>query len=558
VAQLAEVAHLSDLRHHLKLLESEGKLVRIKRQINKDTELMPFVRLQFRGLPEEGRKAFLFENVTDAKGRRYGIPVAVGIMAASRQIYALSMGCEIGRLREKWAAAMQNPLPTRRVDSGRVHEVVITGNDLLKDGDGIERIPVPISTPGYDIAPYSTATHWHTADPETGIRNVGNYRSQFKAKDRLGIFVHPTQHIRMHWEKYRKLGRPMPAALVMGGPPSVAHTAVAKLPYGMDELAVSGALDGEPLDVVRCKTVPIEVPANAEIVIEGEVDTEYLEPEAPFGEYTGYMGDRVLNPFLHVTAVTMRKDAIYHAIISQMPPSESSMIRQVANEGVYYKFLKHDCNIPSVLDVAFLESGGSWQYCVIQMKKTNPSQPWQVLNAAVALDPTLAKILVAVDEDIDPRDSDSVNWALSFRMQPHLDTRITMGKASMLDHSSAPPGTITHEGMAFPQPRGTSAILIDATRKWPYPPVALPRKQYMERALELWQAEGLPKLALKAPWYGYDLGYWDPEFAEEAELALRGDHYKTGAKLAGRRRRAAGGFDHPGSEGAFPVRGGTG
>ncbi len=537
MAHLTHVAHLRNLRHHITLLESAGKLVRIKRPINKDTELMPFVRLQFRGLPEEQRKAFLFENVTDVKGRRYGIPVVVGIMAGSRQIYALSMGCEIGQLREKWVNAMQTPLPPRRVETGPVHEVVVTGDDLLRDGDGIERIPVPLSTPGYDNAPYSTATHWHTVDPETGIRNVGNYRSQIKAKDRLGIFVHPTQHIRVHWEKYKKRGTPMPAALVMGGPPSVAHTACAKLPYGMDELAVAGALDGEPLEVVRCKTVPIEVPADAEIVVEGEMDTEYLEPEAPFGEFCGYMGDRVLNPFLRVTAVTMRKDAIYHAIISQMPPSESSKIRQIANEGVYYKFLKHDCNIPSVLDVAFLESGGSWEYCVIQMKKTNPSQPWQALNAAVAFDPTMVKIAIAVDEDIDPRDPDSVNWALSFRMQPHLDTRITMGKASMLDHSAAPPGTITHESLAFPPPRGTSAIMIDATRKWAYPPVALPRKQYMERALELWEAEGLPKLALKAPWYGYELGYWEAEFAGEAELALRGDYYKTGAKLAERRRK---------------------
>ena len=171
------------------------------------------------------------------------------------------------------------------------------------------------------------------------------------------------------------------------------------------------------------------------------------------------------------------------------------------------------------------------------MKKTHPSRPWQALNAVVAFDPTMVKIAIVVDEDIDPRDPDAVNWALSFRMQPHLDTRITMGKAAMLDHSAAPPGTITHESLAFPQPRGTSAIMIDATRKWAYPPIALPKKQYMERALELWEAEGLPELALKAPWHGYELGCWEAEFAEEAELALGGEHYKTGAKLAERRRK---------------------
>lgn len=531
------MALLKDLREHIRLLEENGKLVRIKRPINKDTELMPFVRLQFRGLPEEERKGFLFENVTDVKGRRYDMPVAVGIVAGSRAIYALGIGCKIEDLRERWAHALQNQLAPKLVPSGPVHDVVIMGDDLYRDGNGIERIPVPISTPGYDNAPYTTATHWITKDLDTGVRNVGNYRSQVKAKDRLGIYVSPTQHIYMHWDKARKRGVPLAAALVMGGPPSIAYTAAAKVPYGVDELAVSGALMGEPLEVVKCKTIDMEVPANAEIVIEGEMDTEFLEPEAPFGEYCGYMGDRVLNPFVKVKCITFRRDAIYHAIISQMPPSESSKIRQISFEGVLYKFLRYDCNIPTIKDVAFLESSGSWNYLVIQLDKTNLAQPWQALNAAVGFDPSIGKIIVAVDGDIDPRDADSVNWALSFRWMPHRDTRMTMGKGAALDHSATPLGSLTHEAATFPSIEGTSAILIDATRKWPYPPVSLPKREFMENALELWEAEGLPKLNLKMPWYGYDLGYWSQEFEEEAALALRGEHYKTGEKLAKSRKK---------------------
>ncbi|MBI2954027.1 MAG: UbiD family decarboxylase [Chloroflexi bacterium] len=531
------MASLKDMREHLKLLEEKGKLIRIKREINKDTELMPFVRLSLRGLPEEERPAFLFENVVDVKGRKYDMPVAVGIVAGSSEIYALGFGCEIGELRERWAFALRNQLAPKLVSSGPVQDVVITGDDLLQDGNGIERIPVPISTPGFDNAPYTTATHWMTRDPETGIRNVGNYRSMLKAKDRLGIFVHPTQHIAMHWDKTRKLGRPLEAALVMGGPPSIAYAAVTKIPFGVDELAVCGALMGEPMEVVKCKTIDIEVPAQAEIVIEGEMDTEYVEPEAPFGEFCGYVGDRVLNPFLKIKCITFRRDAIYHAITSQMPPSESSKIKQIGREGVFYKFLKYDCNIPGLLNVAFHECSGGNEFIVIQMKKRNPSQPWQALNAAAAFDPTLGKIFVVVDEDIDPRDLESVVWAMSFRMQPHRDTSITMGKAAMLDHSAAPPGTLTHEQLAFPTVQGTSALLIDATCKWPYPPVSLPKREFMERALELWEAEGLPKLKLRAPWYGYELGYWSAEFAEEAELALKGEYYQTGVKLAERRQR---------------------
>ncbi|MCL5957893.1 MAG: UbiD family decarboxylase, partial [Chloroflexi bacterium] len=491
------MTYLRDMRDHIRLLEDKGKLVRVKTQIDKDTELMPFVRLQFRGLPEDERKAFLFENVVDVKGRRYDMPVAVAIVAGSREIYALGAGCEIEDLRERWAQALSNQLTPRLVPTGPVHDVVIMGDELYRDGNGIEKIPVPISTPGFDNAPYTTATHWITKDLDTGIRNVGNYRSQVKAKDRLGIFVHPTQHIYMHWDKARRKGVPLEAALVMGGPPSVAYAAAAKVPYGIDELAVSGALMGEPVEVVKCKTIDMEVPAQAEIVIEGVMDTEFVEPEAPFGEYAGYMGDRILNPFLKIKCVTHRRDAIYHAIISQMPPSESSKIRQIAYEGVMYKFLRYDCNNPAVLDVAFHESSGSWQYVVIQTRKTNPSQPWQALNAAVALDPTIGKIIIAVDDDVDPRDADSVNWALSFRMMPHRDTRITMGKGSMLDHSAAPPGTLTHESQTFPTVEGTSAILIDATRKWDYPPISLPKQHFMERAIQLWEGEGLPKLKLK-------------------------------------------------------------
>ncbi len=529
------MAYLRDLREHIKLLEENGKLVRVRRQINKDTELMPFVRLQFRGLPEEERMAFLFENVTDVKGRKYEMPVAVGIVAGSRDIYALGIGCSIEKFGEKWTQAIQHQLTPRLVATGPVQDVVIVGDDLYKDGGGIEKIPVPISTPGFDNAPYTTATHWMTKDLDTGIRNVGNYRSQVKAKDRLGIFVHPTRHIYVHWEKARKRGLPLQAALVMGGPPSIAYAAVAKVPYGVDELAVSGALMGEPVEVVKCKTIDMEVPAHGEIVIEGEMDTEFLEPEAPFGEYCGYVGDRVLNPFLKIKCITHRRDAIYHAITSQMPPSESSKIRQITYEGVMYKFLRYDCNNPAVLDVALHESGGCWAYVVIRMKKANPSQPWQALNAAVAFDPGLGKIIIAVDEDIDPRDPESVNWALSFCMMPHRDMRVTMGKASMMDHSAAPPGTLTHESLTFPTVQGTSAMLVDATRKWPYPPVSLPKQKFMDRAIDLWEAEGLPKLKLRRPWYGYELGYWNPEFVEEAELALLGEHYRTGEKLAERR-----------------------
>jgi len=138
-----------------------------------------------------------------------------------------------------------------------------------------------------------------------------------------------------------------------------------------------------------------------------------------------------------------------------------------------------------------------------------------------------------VDEDIDPWDSESVNWALSFRFQPHRDMEIVRGRVAGLDPSGAPSDS---RDARYPNPpQGGSAILIDATRKFPYPPVALPNKNYMEKAKALWEEIGLPKLTPRVPWWGYELGHWTDEEREEADLALRGDYYKTGEKLAAQR-----------------------
>ncbi len=523
------MAPYRDLHAYVAELERQNKLIRIRSKINKDTELMPMVRLQFRGLPEEERKAFLFENVTDSNGRRYEMPVLVGALAASRDIYCIGMQCEASRLLEKWMDAQRRPIPPRLVNEGTVHDVVLRGDDLLVEGNGLDRFPIPISTPGFDCAPYTTMSHWVTKDLETGQRNLGNYRGHLKARNRLGVYIYPTQDIAHHWRTCRQHSKPLQAALILGCPPHISYTAVAKLP-GLDELSVAGALAGEPVELVPCKTVDLEVPAWAEIVVEGEINTDYLEPEAPFGEFAGFIGERLLNPFFEVTCITHRKDAIYGAIISQFPPSESSKIRQMASEPLLYKRLKYDANIQSVTDVAFHESGGSWHYIVIQLSKPNPGEPMQALHKAIAFE-QVAKIFIAVDETVDLRDPDAVNWAMCYYMQPHRDTVTVRFRSGFLDHSGSPQG----ETDIFPLPAGNSSLLIDATRKWPYPPISLPRKDLMEHAMRLWDREGLPPLKLKAPWHGYDLGKWNNELEEEAEMAMKGEYFKTGEKLARQR-----------------------
>jgi 4-hydroxy-3-polyprenylbenzoate decarboxylase len=210
------------------------------------------------------------------------------------------------------------------------------------------------------------------------------------------------------------------------------------------------------------------------------------------------------------------------------------MVLDVPSEAVYNKFLKYDCNIPGVLDVAFPEPMSAGKYCVVQVKKTHPSQPWHLLHAAAGYGAAKPKVVVVVDEDIDPRDMGAVLWAISFSVQPHRDVKIITGRAGGLDPSAYPPGA-PREYRSYPPPDGCSVMLIDATRKWPYPPVGLPKKEYMERAMEIWKEEGLGELKLRSPWYGYSLGNWTKEDEENAELILRGEYKTIGEKLAKRR-----------------------
>lgn len=518
-----------DLREYIAVLEANNKLYRIKRNINKDTEAMPLVRCQFRGLPEAERKAFLFEKVVDGVGNRFGVPLLVASHAPSRDVYAMAMMCEPEEIQNRWVQAQMHPIEPVLVEDGVVQQEVHVGHKLLEHG-GLDEFPIPISTPGFDNAPYLTAANWVTKDPEIGIRNVGNYRGMVKSNNRLGIcLLSPSQHAAVHLAKYRSLGLPaMPAAVVIGASPNIGLAAASKVPYGVDEYAVAGAIAGEPVQLVKCKTVDIEVPAAAEIVLEGKISTTYLEREGPFGEFHGHMGMESMNPYFEIACITHRKNPICTAFLSQFPPSESSKLRQLSAEATYYKFLKHDCNIPGMLDVALHEESGVASMIIVRVKKTYSAQPWQVLNATAAYAPNRGKIIIVVDEDIDPRDLNSVFWAVSWRIQPHRDIQVIPGKSMGLDYSTVQPCQTRRLG----EPAPGSALLVDATRKWDYPPVSLPRKEFMEAALKIWEEEGLPKVSLRTPWYGYSLGLWTEENQEEADMALRGQHYQTGEKIA--------------------------
>ena len=520
-----------DIREYIEVLEANNKLVRIKRQINKDTELMPIVRWQFRGLTEPDRKAFLFENVTDAKGKSYDGAVLVACHAPSKEVYALAIMCQPEEIWHKWERALLHPIEPKIVGSGPVHEEIHIGDNLLEHG-GLGEFSIPISTPGFDNAPYFTAGNWVSKDPDTGIRNVGIYRAMVKGPTRTGCSGLFPKHLGMHYQKYKEKGLPsMPIAVAISPTPNLGLAAAIKYPYDVDEFAIAGGIAGEPMELVKCKTVDLEVPATAEIVLEGELSTEVMERDGPFGEYTGYMGVARPKFVFNATCITHRKKPIWNDFLSQFPPSESSLLVGLSLEAAYHKFLKYDLSLPNLVDVGFHNESGGRQFLVISLRKPTQSEAWKTLFGAAAYNPMQAKIIVVVDDDIDPRDADSVIWAITYRIQPDRDIRVIPGKLTSIDPSAAPPG----ERVGTRGRLTTSGLLVNATRKWDYPPVSLPKQEFMERAREIWEEEGLPPLNPKVPWFGYSLGYWTEEDEAEAELALKGEHYQTGDKLARQR-----------------------
>jgi len=518
-----------DLHEHVLALSRAGLLLVVDEPINKDTEMHPLVRWQYRGgIAEPERKAFLFTQPTDSKGRRFDIAVLVAGLAASREVYRIGFGKSLDQIGPSWVAAMARPIAPRLVSDAPCQEIVIAGDDLDRDGAGLDGLPVPISTPGFDNAPYLSAGHYITRDPDTGIQNVGNYRGQLKAPRRLGM--NPSVELRAgiyaHWEKCKGRGEPLPCAVVVGCPPAVSYASVQKMPEGLDELAVAGALAGGPINVVRARSVDLLVPAEAEIVIEGLISTESLEPEAPFGESHGYVNMQEYNAFMEVTAITRRRHPILTSFISQVTPSESSVIRRVAMEPIYLDHLRSVLGIASVTRVAMHEPLTSLYAVIgIQFARGAPAtEIWRALHGACALHRFAGKWIVAVDEDIAPDNADALLWAMSYRCQPQHDLKLVPHK----DPGHGPRGP--HDGGE------SAAVLVDATLKGSFAPVALPGREFMENAKAIWERLGLPPLTPQAPWHGYDLGHWPAELARQAEMAVRSEYFELGRNLANARR----------------------
>lgn len=472
-----------DLREYLEVLEKKGLLCHIQAEVDKDWEISAVCRSTFQRIPQDRRPALMFDRI-----KNHTIPLVIGVLGASRRIYATALETEIEGVLDKWESGVKRPLKAELVGKGPCQEVIHKGEDA-----DLEILPAPIWSVNQDPGPYHTSPFVISRDPETGIQNMGVYRVQVKGPQRAGLMINPPRNMNHHIRKNESQGQATEVAFVFGTDPVVGLAAVTPFPYGVDELEVAGGLRGEPVEVVRCLTVDLEVPATAEIVVEGRVPCKGREPEGPFGEYGGYMGTEGNHPFVEVTCITHRPDPIYQAFLSQMPPSESSCIKGLGREMVIFRHLKRNLGIP-VTGVHLPECGGSTGILLISIQKQNRFQPLKAMMGAWSLHDVFGKMTIVVDEDIDIRDPSQVEWALSFRMQPAEDVHIVKGTDPLTLDPSQP---LLLGEKVNPTDQVSSKVGIDATRKHPYPALAVPPKEHLEKVNARWESYGIREVIQK-------------------------------------------------------------
>jgi len=276
---------------------------------------------------------------------------------------------------------------------------------------------------------------------------------------------------------------------------------------------------------VRAKTVDLMVPADAEIVIEGMIDSERLEPEAPFGESNGYVALEAYNMPMQVTAITQRRAPVFSSVISQVTPSESSVIKKVAYEPLFLDHLRNGLSVKGIRRVVMHERLTNLRPVIFlqYVAETPRSEVWRGLSGASTLMPNCGKIVIAVSEDIDPQSTDAVLWSLAYRSNPIEDVHISPYRGGV-------------QGAQYGPRSADSTMLIDATRKRPMPPLALPARAFMERARTIWEELGLPALNVQPPWHGYALGDWTDAWEAMAQRAAAGDWEESGRETLARQR----------------------
>jgi 2,5-furandicarboxylate decarboxylase 1 len=432
-----------DLREFIAYLEEQKELRRIRKAVDTKYEIAAYIRKT----SDIKGPALLFENVNGWK-----IPVAGGVFA-TRKRALLALETSDKECAEKFQYALDHLTPPRSVASGPCKEIVLKGDDA-----DLARFPIPIFSEG-DSGPFITAGLVISKDPESERSNTSIYRLQVHDSRRLGV---KAQQLQRQLRIAEGRGEPLAVAIAIGTDPVLTLASQWDAPYGVDELELAGGLRREPVEVVRAETVDLMVPATAEIIIEGTIQPKKREIEGPFGEVGGYSTPKFPKPVIEVTAITHRKNPIFHAALTGMPTTENHILRQIPMEATYYWELKK--RHPGVTAVHFPAAGAILFLVVIAMKQT---YLYEARNAIASMFATRRnKIIVVVDDDVDIYDMEKVMWAVATRSRPEEDVVIF----PRLSTSGMDPSAFRLEGTdSF----WNSGLGIDATKPFgqPFPEV---------------------------------------------------------------------------------------
>jgi len=485
---------MKDLRDFTELLEQRCQLIRVKTPVSAELEITEITD-RVSKLPPEQNRAILFENVDGST-----IPVLINAFgSAQRMAWALEVD-DLDELNKRLARLIDPRLPTglgqligrgrdlldalggvglkpRKVRRGPVQEVIETENASL------DSLPILKCWPK-DGGKFITLPQVITRNPQTGVRNVGMYRLQ--VVDERTLIVHWQRHKggADHEQRARLLEQTrIPAAVVLGGDPASMWCASAPLPPEIDEYMMAGYLRGAPIEFIDCVSQPLEVPANAEIVIEGYVDLDDYRDEGPFGDHTGYYTPVERFPAFHVTAITRRRDAIYPATVVGIPPMEDVWMGK-ATERLFLPLIR--MVMPEVLDVNMPAEGVFHNLVIVSIQKRFPGHARKVMHGLWGMGLlTLAKAIVVVDEWVDPQNLSQVAWQVLGNVDWSRDLLLTTGPVDQLDHAS------------YQHLYGGKAG-VDATAKWPeegytrgWPEVVQMNPDVQQKVDQIWKQLGV-------------------------------------------------------------------
>jgi 4-hydroxy-3-polyprenylbenzoate decarboxylase len=431
-----------NLQAFIQSLEQSGELIRIKDYVSPHLQITEIADR----MSKHNGKALLFENngtrfplLINSMGTEKRMCLALGVHTlddTARQIEELMAGLMTPRdsFFSKLAllptlAEVAKFMPGHRKGKGACQEVVMDKPDLTQ-------LPVLTCWP-HDGGPFITLPVVHTRHPETGVRNVGMYRMQVFGPDKTGMHWHLHKNSAAHFREYKRLGLKMPVAVALGGDPVYTYCATAPLPENIDEYMLAGFLRKKKVELVKCLTSDIEVPSDADFIIEGYVDpAEDLILEGPFGDHTGFYSLADYYPVFHVTCITHRKDAIYPTTIVGIPPQEDKWLGK-ATERIFLPLIKLSM-LPEIVDMVMPDEGVFHNIVLVKIKKTYPGQAQKVMNSLWGAGQMMFnKILVVTDADIDLNDSSAVAGLIYNQVHPVHDIVFNRGPVDVLDHSSS-------------------------------------------------------------------------------------------------------------------------